>query len=81
MPLGHNPGTLALVDLRKIDEAFAHFAEFRGLARTTPENVTLALFYDDVDPPRPRTPDRACAFASSRAPGKRAPAFSLVTYD
>ena len=74
-------GPLVVVDLRALDDAYGRYVATKGLPDTSrPGNVTLALFYDDVDALNETAPRKggACSFRSSRAPGAARPRFRAV---
>ena len=74
-------GPLVVVDLRALDDAYGRYVATKGLPDTSrPGNVTLALFYDDVDALNETAPRKggACSFRSSRAPGAARPRFCLL---
>lgn len=80
VPLGM-AGPLVVVNLRVVDDAYGRYVASKGRADTSiPSNVTLALFYDDVDALNETAPRRAgaCGFKSSRAPGAARPRFRAV---
>ena len=73
-------GQLVLVDLKLIDDAFHKQLLAKGIQDSRPpQNVTFALFYDDVLD-KVRTTSRSCEFASSRAELGAQPRFDLVKY-